>query len=383
MRYRRILATGGAGFIGSAFIRHGLKHFPEIETIVNLDLLTYAGSEKSLASIGSDPRYIFVKGDICSQSLVQTLCETHRIDAIVHLAAESHVDRSIAGPEAFLKTNVFGTFSLLEVVRRLPHIHFHHVSTDEVYGSIEDGFFDEQSSYRPNSPYSASKAASDHFVRAWGHTYGLSTTISHCSNNYGPHQFPEKFIPLSISNCLRGKPLPVYGQGTNVRDWLFVDDHAEALWTILDKGKSGQVYDIGGACEKRNIDLLHELIDHLSAATGKAPDAYRKLISFVPDRPGHDLRYAIDFSKIQKELGWRPKHGFAEGIQKTIAWHLYCAQLGFANLDASEAQKNRSEHARAPAEEHPSQIEKGDAENRFGKAAASQNPQNLAARSIS
>jgi dTDP-glucose 4,6-dehydratase len=323
MEYKRILVTGGSGFIGSAFIRWVLSHISRCEKIVNLDLLTYAANQDNLRTVASDPRYLFVKGDIRNEALVQTLCEQHSIEAIVHCAAESHVDRSIADPTVFLETNVKGTLSLLQVVRRLKHIHFHHVSTDEVYGSLpETGQFTEQSPYRPNSPYAASKAASDHFVRAYSHTYDLSTTMSHCSNNYGPHQFAEKFIPHMITSCLKKKPLTVYGNGRNIRDWLYVDDHAEALWTILCHGKKGQSYGISGQCEKRNIDLLHILIDQIALLKQEDPAIYRALITHVPDRPGHDLRYAIDSSKIKTELGWQPRHNFNDGLHKTISWYI-------------------------------------------------------------
>ena len=320
MRFKRLLVTGGAGFIGSAFIRYGLQQLP-VEKIVNLDLLTYAGSEKNIDL--NDPRHHFVQGNILDRALVKKLCQEFSIEAIVHFAAESHVDRSIEGPAPFLETNVIGTFHLLEVVREMPHLHFHHVSTDEVYGSVTEGLFTENSPYRPNSPYSASKAASDHFVRAWGHTYGISTTLSHCTNNYGPCQYPEKLIPLMISHCLQGKPLPVYGQGVNVRDWLYVEDHAEALWLILEKGVKSEVYDIGGETEWRNIDLLHCLIDVLAKQTHQDPQIYRQLITFVADRPGHDLRYAIDCRKIQKELGWKRRHSLLQGLEKTIQWYLH------------------------------------------------------------
>lgn len=319
MRFKRILVTGGAGFIGSAFIRYGLAHFPELETVVNFDLLTYAGDEKKLASVAHDPRYIFVRGDIRFEAIVQTLCEQHQIEAIVHFAAESHVDRSIAGPKAFLETNVMGTFALLEVVRRLPHIHFHHVSTDEVYGSLDAGFFHEQAPYRPNSPYAASKAASDHLVRAWAHTYNLSTTLSHCSNNYGPYQHLEKLIPQTITKCQQRQPIPIYGTGENVRDWLYVYDHAEAVWMILNQGKIGEVYDIGGACEQRNLDVVKEIISLVGRKNDTPLD---HLITFVPDRPGHDFRYAIDFSKIRSQLGWTPRHTLAEGLEKTVEWYI-------------------------------------------------------------
>ncbi len=320
MRYKRILVTGGAGFIGSAFIRYGLRHFSGLEKIVNLDLLTYAGHEKNMEAFLHEPRHIFVRGDIRDRPLVKNLCKKHGIEAILHCAAESHVDRSIQDPAIFLESNVRGTFELLEAARDA-NLHFHHVSTDEVYGSLKSGFFNEFSSYQPNSPYAASKAASDHFVRAWGKTYGLSTTISHCSNNYGPCQHVEKFIPQMIHNCLKGMPLPVYGEGINIRDWLYVEDHAEALWLILDKGLSGEVYAIGGETQMRNIDLLHCLIDRFATRLSQDPASLRQLITFVKDRPGHDFRYAIDCSKIKKELGWTQRHTLEEGLEKTIAWY--------------------------------------------------------------
>lgn len=322
MRFNKILVTGGAGFIGSAFIRYGLKTFDLPLKIVNLDLLTYAASEKNMASFREDRRHVFVKGDIRDTHLVQTLCDEHQIEAIVHFAAESHVDRSITDPQAFIDTNILGTCSLLEIVRKNPSIHFHHISTDEVYGSLENGFFSEVSPYRPNSPYAASKAASDHLVRAWAHTYNLSTTLSHCSNNYGPCQHEEKFIPLMISHCLQGKPLPVYGQGLNIRDWLYVEDHADAVWRILNHGRKGEVYDIGGKVEKRNIDLLHSLIDLVARKTSKDKLELQKLITFVEDRPGHDFRYAIDATKISRELGWQPLHSLEQGLEKTIHWYM-------------------------------------------------------------
>ncbi len=320
MRFKRLLVTGGAGFIGSAFIRYGMQHLL-IDKIVNVDLLTYAGCEKNMADFINNPRHTFIRGNICDSALIKRLCQEYTIEAIVHFAAESHVDRSIHDPSVFLETNVHGTFALLEALRALPYLHFHHVSTDEVYGSLESGFFNENSSYRPNSPYAASKAASDHFVRAWGHTYGLSTTMSHCTNNYGPYQHDEKFIPHMIRNCLQGKPLPIYGTGINVRDWLFVDDHAEALWMILEKGKSGEVYDIGGETEVRNIDLLHTLIDCLAPRLSQDAQKLRNLITFVKDRPGHDFRYAIDCKKIKNELGWTQRHTLPQGLEKTVAWY--------------------------------------------------------------
>ncbi len=322
MRFKRLLVTGGAGFIGSSFIRRGLETSPLLEQIVNLDLLTYAGSEKNMSSFFHDPKHLFVRGDIRDRALVQSLCDAYRLEAIVHFAAESHVDRSIHNPSAFIEANILGTFSLLEVVRERPHIHFHHVSTDEVYGSLETGFFNESSPYKPNSPYAASKAASDHLVRAWAHTYALSTTLSHCSNNYGPCQHEEKFIPRMISHCLEHKPLPVYGQGLNVRDWLYVDDHSDAIWLILNQGRSGEVYDIGGKGEKSNIDLLYTLIDLIGAKTSQDKASFQKLISFVPDRPGHDFRYAIDAAKISHALGWTPAHTLEQGLEKTVDWYL-------------------------------------------------------------
>lgn len=321
MKYKRILVTGGAGFIGSSFIRYVLQM--SVEKIVNLDALTYAADLRNLSSVESDPRYLFCKGDIRDEALVEKLCVEHGIDAIVHFAAETHVDRSISGPRAFYETNVGGTLSLLEVVRRRPPIHFHHISTDEVYGSLtHEGAFTENSPYLPNSPYAASKAASDHFVRAYAHTYGISTTISHCTNNYGPCQNAEKFIPRMINGCFHKKPLPVYGQGVNVRDWIFVDDHSEAIWSILEKGQKGQVYDVGGQCERKNIDLLHAIIDAFAGLKKEDPKDLMSLIAFVDDRPGHDFRYAIDCTKTQSEIGWVPQHDMSSGLRKTIAWYL-------------------------------------------------------------
>lgn len=311
--------TGGAGFIGSAFIRYLLKN-PEFNgMIVNFDALTYAGNLDNLKEVERDPRYSFQKGDIRNQTLVKHLCVEQEIDTIIHFAAESHVDRSISGPQQFLETNIMGTFALLEVVRGLPHIHFHHVSTDEVYGCLgETGYFSETSPYKPNSPYSASKAASDHFVRAYTTTYNISTCISNCSNNYGPYQYPEKFIPLMITNCLNENPLPIYGDGKNVRDWLFVEDHVKALWMLLKMGKKGETYNIGGESEWSNIDLVHQIIFVLSKTLNKNPQDYKKLITFVHDRPGHDFRYAIDCSKIKSELGWHPEYTFQDGLRRTI-----------------------------------------------------------------
>lgn len=318
MRYKKLLVTGGSGFVGSAFIRWGLSHFPLVEKIVNLDLLTYAAH---VNSIPEDSKYIFVKGNVCNGDLVHALCVEHEIEAIVHFAAESHVDRSLLHPKVFVDTNIYGTFSLLEVVRKLPHIHFHHISTDEVYGSLEEGFFTENSAYNPSSPYSATKAASDHLVRAWAHSFGISTTLSHCTNNYGPYQYEEKLIPRIILNCLKRKPLPIYGKGLNIRDWIYVDDHAQAVWTILEKGKKREVYDIGGDCEKQNISLVHEIIEILAPLISISAKELYGLITFVADRKGHDLRYAIDSTKIKTDLGWIPSHTFSEGLKKTIIWY--------------------------------------------------------------
>ncbi|MDP2343399.1 MAG: dTDP-glucose 4,6-dehydratase [Deltaproteobacteria bacterium] len=323
-----LLVTGGAGFIGSAFIRYLFGPGKFAGKIVNLDALTYAGNLENLAGHVDEKRYSFVKGDIRDQALIEKLLAEHAVDAIVHFAAESHVDRSIHGPREFLETNIMGTFSLLEAVRARkaaggPDVHFHHVSTDEVFGSLGDtGFFTEDTAYDPRSPYSASKAASDHLVSAYAHTYHLPTTLSNCSNNYGPFHFPEKLIPLMISNCLEGKPLPVYGDGQNVRDWLYVDDHAEAIWLVLQKGETGSSYNVGGRNEWKNLDLLHKLIDVVAAEAKRPRDDLMKLITFVKDRPGHDRRYAIDCSKIERELGWVPKHDFESGITETVRWYL-------------------------------------------------------------
>ncbi|BBI17788.1 dTDP-glucose 4,6-dehydratase [Neochlamydia sp. S13] len=319
-----ILVTGGSGFIGSAFIRYLLKNVPHFKGLcLNFDLLTYAGNPQNLKEVENDPRYLFHQGDIKNEVFIEHLCREYAIDTIIHFAAESHVDRSIHGPKEFIETNVLGTFHLLEVIRRLPHIHFHHVSTDEVYGCLgNEGFFTESTPYAPNSPYSASKASSDHLVRAYGKTYHLSTCISNCSNNYGPYHFPEKLIPLTIINCLRKKLIPVYGQGTNVRDWLYVEDHAKALWMLLEKGNSGETYNIGGEEEWRNIDLIHEIIKIFAEIKQVNQEPYIKLIEYVQDRPGHDFRYAIDCSKIKKEIGWHPDHNFSQGIKETILWYI-------------------------------------------------------------
>ncbi len=313
-----LFVTGGAGFIGSAFIRYLLRKSEFRGKILNYDALTYAGNLSFLDGFHEHPRYRFIQGNILNQPLVEQLLLEHEVDTIVHFAAETHVDRSIASALPFIETNVKGTLFLLESVKKFSHIHFHHISTDEVYGSLgESGTFNENSSYRPNSPYAASKAASDHLVRSFAQTYKLSTTISHCSNNYGPCQNFEKFIPLIIHNCLKKKPLPVYGRGTNVRDWLYVDDHADAIWRILQYGKKGQIYDIGGKTELSNLELLYLLIDLLQEVR---PGDYRSLIRFVQDRAGHDFRYALNTNKIEQELNWQPTVSLKDGLLRTIHW---------------------------------------------------------------
>jgi dTDP-glucose 4,6-dehydratase len=319
-----LLVTGGAGFIGSNFVASTIAATGE--PIVNLDKLTYAGSLRNLEALREDGRHIFVQGDIQDRALVRDLLKKHKPRAIVHLAAESHVDRSIAGPALFIQTNVMGTFSLLEEARAHSEtMRFLHVSTDEVYGSLgpTDPAFTETTPYAPNSPYAASKAAADHLVRAYHHTYGLPTLTTNCSNNYGPHQFPEKLIPVIIGNALAGKPLPVYGDGKNVRDWLFVLDHCEALRLVLERGRPGETYNIGGGAERANIDLVSTICGLLDKAVPRKGGArYAELISFVKDRPGHDRRYAIDSAKIERELGWRPREDFASGLKKTVDWYV-------------------------------------------------------------
>ena len=361
-----ILITGGAGFIGSTVIRHIIRH--TADSVVNVDKLTYAGNLESLAEVVDSDRYAFEQVDICHRAEVERVFREHQPDAVMHLAAESHVDRSIDGPAEFIQTNIVGTYTLLEAARaywngldvgRRDAFRFHHISTDEVYGDLgeEDmsegrgvksgeapspltphasqgepltphksegrSLFTEQTPYAPSSPYSASKASSDHLVRAWQRTYGLPTLITNCSNNYGPYHFPEKLIPLMILNGLEGKPLPVYGKGEQIRDWLYVEDHARALYQVLTKGRVGQTYNIGGHNERRNIDVVKTicaLLDELAPAPGLIPRS--RLITFVADRPGHDLRYAIDASKIERELGWRPQETFESGIRKTVQWYL-------------------------------------------------------------
>lgn len=315
---RRVLVTGGAGFIGSSFIRYGLEKISGCERLVNLDALTYASNLENLASVAGDPRYRFVHGDIRDETLVKKICIDEGIDTLVHFAAESHVDRSITGPHVFVETNVLGTQALLEVVRQCPSLHFHHISTDEVYGSLEaQGKFNEESPYRPNSPYAASKAASDHLVRAYAHTYGIAHTLSHCTNNYGPCQHVEKLIPRVIECLIENRPIPLYGTGDNVRDWVFVDDHSEAVWLILEKGKKGEVYDIGGECEQSNLALVRHLMAQYAAVGLETSSP----INLVSDRPGHDFRYAMDCSKIKRELRWFPRHTLEEGLRETILWY--------------------------------------------------------------
>jgi dTDP-glucose 4,6-dehydratase len=328
---KRIVITGGAGFIGSALVRHLIDH-ADYE-VLNLDKVTYAGNLQSLHAIDKSPRYRFVQADICDADAVKAVLDGFKPDVVTHLAAESHVDRSIDGPAAFIETNVTGTFNMLAQAlsywRGLKgaaqdSFRFHHISTDEVFGSLgADGFFTETTPYDPRSPYSASKAASDHLVSAWGHTYGLPVLITNCSNNYGPYHFPEKLIPLMILNCLRGRPLPVYGDGGNVRDWLYVEDHVRALTRVFEAGKVGESYIIGGHSERTNMQVVNTICDTLDqlrpAANGKS---YRDLITFVADRPGHDARYAIDPTKINTDLGWRAEESFETGIRKTIQWYL-------------------------------------------------------------
>lgn len=329
-----LLVTGGAGFIGSNLIRHIIDR-PEIVKLVNLDCLTYAGNLANLETIARHPKYVFEKVDLRDKAEVVRVVSQHAITHVLHLAAESHVDRSISGPADFIHTNIVGTFNLLEACRDLwlkakpetrnskPNFRFHHVSTDEVYGSLgATGFFTETTSYAPNSPYSASKASSDMLVRAYQHTYGLPAVVTNCSNNYGPLQYPEKLIPVVIQSVLARKPVPVYGDGLNVRDWLFVNDHAEALWQVLTRGQDGETYNIGGHNEWANIrivELICDLIDELAPHLGGGS---RKLITFVKDRLGHDRRYAIDAAKIERELGWKPAHTFETGIRETVRWYL-------------------------------------------------------------
>ncbi len=323
--FKSLLVTGGCGFIGSNFIRFLLEEIGFQGRIVNVDKLTYAGNPLNLKEIQERENYIFIRGDICNKEVMKRVFDTYNIDSVCHFAAESHVDRSILGPEEFIKTNVYGTYVLLECARSMGRDFklFHHISTDEVFGSLgPTGLFTENTPYRPNSPYSASKAASDHLVRAYHATYGLPVTISNCSNNYGPYQFPEKLIPLMILNALSFKPLPVYGDGKNIRDWLYVRDHCEAIWLIMNKGMVGETYNIGGNQELENIRVVETICDILDEAVGKGDAPRRRLITFVEDRPGHDRRYAMDITKIRRELGWYPKESFETGLRKTIHWYL-------------------------------------------------------------
>ncbi len=334
--FKNILVTGGAGFIGSHVVRRLIKEYPE-SNIINLDVLTYAGNLENLSDIEDSANYSFVKGDICNRELLRELFIKYNFDAVVHLAAESHVDRSISNPGAFLETNILGTAALLEISKEhwinmngefdnskgVQNNIFYHISTDEVYGSLgEEGLFSETTSYDPRSPYSASKASSDHIVRAYHHTYGMPIVISNCSNNYGANQFPEKLIPLMIKNICDNKPLPIYGKGLNIRDWLFVEDHAKAIDLILHKGTSGQTYNIGGLNEWTNIDLVKHLIKVVDEKLSRSAGSSESLITFVKDRAGHDHRYAIDASKIKQDLGWVPSESFEEGLEKTVIWYL-------------------------------------------------------------
>ncbi len=330
---KNILVTGGAGFIGSNFVRYILKAEPEVQ-LVNLDALTYAGSLENLKGLPDPGRHTFIHGDICDRALVDNLLHQYQIDTLVHFAAETHVDRSIYGPAKFIQTNVVGTFTLLDAARQFwleekglgdVPVHFHHISTDEVFGALrpDDPAFSENTPYAPNSPYSASKAASDHLARAYFHTYGLPVTITNCSNNYGPCQFPEKLIPLFILNALEGKPLPVYGDGQQIRDWLYVDDHCDAILTVLRKGLPGETYNVGGDNQPANLLVIRticEIMDELLPGLHYAPHA--SLIRYVTDRPGHDRRYAMDITKISQELGWRPRQNLHDGLFKTVQWYL-------------------------------------------------------------
>lgn len=328
-----ILVTGGAGFIGSAVIRHIIENTQD--TVVNVDKLTYAGNLASVAPVSDSDRYFFEHTDICNAQALRRVFAQYQPNKVMHLAAESHVDRSIDGPEDFIQTNIVGTYTLLEESRRhytqltaedQKSFLFHHISTDEVYGDLGDeGLFTETTSYEPSSPYSASKASSDHLVRAWQRTFGLPTLVTNCSNNYGPYHFPEKLIPLVIINALAGKPLPIYGDGSQVRDWLYVEDHARALYCVMSKGSVGETYNIGGHNERKNIEVVKTICSILDELSSDRPDgiaSYQELITFVSDRPGHDLRYAIDASKIQRELGWKPNETFESGIRKTVEWYL-------------------------------------------------------------
>ncbi|MBO0136466.1 MULTISPECIES: dTDP-glucose 4,6-dehydratase [unclassified Vibrio] len=343
----KILITGGAGFIGSAVVRHIINNTSD--RVVNVDKLTYAGNLESLISVENSERYAFEQVDICDRNALDSVFEKHQPDAVMHLAAESHVDRSIDGPAAFVETNIVGTYTLLESARaywnkldanRKSAFRFHHISTDEVYGDLEgtDDLFTETTSYAPSSPYSASKASSDHLVRAWQRTYGLPTLVTNCSNNYGPFHFPEKLIPLMILNALDGKALPVYGDGMQIRDWLFVEDHARALYKVATEGEVGETYNIGGHNEKANIEVVKTiclLLEELVPTKPEGVEQYQDLITYVTDRPGHDVRYAIDAKKIERELGWKPEETFESGIRKTVEWYLNNKEWWSRVLDGS------------------------------------------------
>ena len=344
---KKILVTGGAGFIGSAVVRHIIENTQD--SVVNVDKLTYAGNLESLEAVENHPRYVFEQVDICDAKALSRVFEQHQPDAVMHLAAESHVDRSIDGPAAFIETNIVGTYTLLEAARaywntlsdeKKVAFRFHHISTDEVYGDLEgtDDLFTETTPYAPSSPYSASKASSDHLVRAWLRTYGLPTIVTNCSNNYGPFHFPEKLIPLMILNALDGKPLPVYGNGQQIRDWLFVEDHAQALYKVVTEGEVGETYNIGGHNEKANIDVVRTICSLLEELVPNKPEGvakYEDLITYVKDRPGHDVRYAIDAAKIGRELGWKPQETFESGIRKTVEWYLNNKKWWSRVLDGS------------------------------------------------
>lgn len=328
---KKLLITGGAGFIGSAAIRHFIQESDY--QVLNLDKLTYAGNLESLAEISENPRYRFINGDIANQALVTRIFNDFRPDALMHLAAESHVDRSIEGPADFIQTNIIGTFQLLEAAKAYwqklgseakKRFRFHHVSTDEVYGDLihDAPAFTEETPYSPSSPYSASKASSDHLVRSWHRTYGLPILITNCSNNYGPYQFPEKLIPLTILNAIENKAIPIYGKGDNVRDWLHVNDHVQALHLVLVSGEVGRTYNIGGQTERTNLEVVHSICTHLNEVAPRSNGSYEKLITFTSDRPGHDRRYAIDNSRITQELGWQPLETFDSGLRKTVLWYL-------------------------------------------------------------
>jgi len=330
---KRVLVTGGAGFIGSNFVRYLLNIDPDV-VIVNLDVLTYAGSQENLKDLPDARRHTFVQGDICDKTLVSALLRKHRVDTVVHFAAETHVDRSIVNPEPFIHTNIVGTFTLLEAVRQywlveksvpVESVRFHHISTDEVYGTLapDAPAWTEDTPYEPNSPYSASKASSDHLVRAFGHTYELPYSITNCSNNYGPYQFPEKLIPLMIMNARDGKPLPVYGDGGQIRDWLYVEDHCEAIWQVVTRGKAGQTFNIGGGSQPTNLSVVNQICSIMDELQPESPHTpHSALLKYVPDRPGHDRRYAIDITKINRELGWQPRHSMGKGLQETVEWYL-------------------------------------------------------------